>query len=195
MQFQKGFTLIELMIVIVMVAIVFSIGVPSFSVVIKRNNVDSLQMKLASAVSSARSQAASRNTTVSMCSSSTTTACGGSWSDGWVTFEDRNADGVLDLGEIVIDVYEHDSDYTFSATNSAGNSVSRMTFSSQGYMQGTESTLFTICEPDGKVDYAKGVYVSGSGLMIKTRDNEDADTIHDNPFKAADANPADLTCS
>lgn len=193
--FQQGFTLIELMVAIVIVAIIFSIGVPSFDDVMKRNSVESLQMKLASAVTSARSEAASRNTLVSMCASNNAASCAGGWSDGWITFEDHNGDGVFDNTEILIDVYEHASEYTFTATNSGGSGVSRMTFSSQGYMIGSEATLFTVCEPDKKVKYARGIYVSASGLMVKTADNSDADTTHDNPFKASEADPADLTCS
>lgn len=195
LQSQSGFTLIELMVAIVIVAIIFSIGVPSFDDILKRNNVESLQMKLASAVSSARSEAASRNTFVSMCSSSDAATCSGSWSDGWITFEDHDADGTFDSSEILIDVYEHASSYSFKAANSTGNAVSRMTFTSQGYMQGSEATLFTVCEPDSEVRYARGIFVSASGLMVKTADNDDADTTHDNPFKASEDDPTDLTCS
>lgn len=191
---QQGFTLIEMMAVITIAAILFAVGVPSFDAVIKRNNIESLQMKLASAVSTARSEAASRNAMVSMCASNNATSCSGTWSDGWITFEDNNTDGVLDNTEIVIDVYEHATAYTISAEDSGGTSVALMTFSQQGYMQGTTATLFTLCEPDKDVSYAKGLFVSASGLMLKTVDTADGDSSHDNPFDAGDTDPDDLSC-
>ena len=194
MKIEQGFTLIEMMITIVIAAILVSVGVPSFESVLKRNNIESLQMKLASAVSTARSEAASRNITVSMCSSNNTTACGGIWSDGWISFEDVDADGVLDATEIVIDVYEHDSNYTIAATNKSGATTGRLTFSPRGYMEGTEAALFTMCEPKKEVQYARGIFVSASGLMVKTRDSDDSDATHDNPFYASLGNPTDLTC-
>lgn len=192
---ERGFTLIEMMVVLVIIAIIFSIGIPSFDDLIKRNSVESLQMKLASAVSSARAEAAARNSVISLCPSNDAVSCSGSWNDGWISFEDHDVDGALDSTEIVVDVYEHDSNYTFTATNSGGSAVTLISFSTQGYMQGTESTLFSICEPDSAVRYARGLFVNASGLMIKTSDGADGDTTHDSPFDAAATDPDDLTCS
>lgn len=195
MHSQTGFTLIELMTVIVIAAIIFSIGIPSFDHIIKRNNIEGMQMKLASSVSTARTEAASRNVLVSMCASNNASSCGGDWSDGWISFEDRDGNGEFDVGDTLIDVYEHTNRYTYRATDSDDNAIARLTFSSQGYMKGSPATLFTICEPDGEASYARGIYVSGSGLMVKTVDGVDSDNTHDNPFDAENGDPKDLSCS
>ncbi len=174
---NRGFTLIELMVVIVIAAILLSVAVPSFDSLIKRNNVDSLQSKLSGAVATARTEAASRNRVITICRSSNEANCtAGTWADGWVIFEDNDSDGVVDAGDILIDVYRNISDYTIKS--SGGNSIS---FNSQGFMTGGSSTVLTICEPDSDDAYARGLFINTSGLVVKTRDGGDAGDVHDNP--------------
>lgn len=191
----RGFTLVEMMMVVFIIAILFSVGVPSFDGLVKRNTVEGLQMKLASAVSTARSEASSRNAVISICPSDNAVSCGGSWSDGWISFEDDDTDGKITAGEVLVDVYEHSSEYTLSAADSAKAAVSQLSFSPQGFMQGSESTLFTICAPNAKLEYARGLFVNSSGLMIKTNDSGDSDTTHDNPFTGDAVDPEDLVCA
>lgn len=183
---NRGFTLIELMVVIVIAAILLAIAVPSFDNLIKRNNVDSLQSKLSSALATARTEAASRNKIITICRSSNETNCTvGIWSDGWVIFEDNDGDGTVDAGDILIDVYRNTSRYTV-----ASSGANRISFNSQGFALAGGNTVLTICEPDGDEAYARGLFVNTSGLVMKTRDGSDTDSYHDNPATAG----ANLNC-
>ncbi len=83
---ESGFTLIELMITMVILAILLSLGVPSFQSVIARNNVASAASVLSASLSLARSEAIKRGTTVTVCKSSDGSSCvtSGDWSQGWI---------------------------------------------------------------------------------------------------------------
>jgi type IV fimbrial biogenesis protein FimT len=180
---QTGFTLIELMTVVVISAILLVMAVPSFENLIKRSNVDSIQSKLSSAFATARTEAASRNKVVAICASENGTTCTGHhWTNGWIVHE---VDSVAAIAsDELIDVYSNDADgYTITlsdpATTAAHNTIS---FSSQGFMTtGSTARLLTICEPDKDVAYARGLYITTSGLVMKTRDGVDADKTHDDP--------------
>lgn len=199
---QSGFTLIELMVVIIIAAILLTIAVPSFDNLIKRNNVDSLQSKLSSALATARTEAASRNKVVTICRSNDEASCiagavSGNvpWSTGWIIFEDDDNDGVVDAAtgttsaETLIDVYRNNGNYTVTASGSAV----RISFNSQGFATVGGNTVLTICEPDKERIYARGLFVNTSGLVMKTRDGDDTDSYHDNPDPTAGA-PDNLEC-
>ncbi len=77
MSSQKGFTLIELMISLGILAILATMAVPSFQRVIENNRVTSQANSLLSAVQTARSEAVRRGVPVRFI------AIGGDFADGW----------------------------------------------------------------------------------------------------------------
>lgn len=85
---SSGFTLIELMVAIALLAILISLAVPSFTSMIKRNRVDAAASSLAVGLATARSEAVKRGVNVSICKSSdgSTCATSGDWSTGWVIY-------------------------------------------------------------------------------------------------------------
>ena len=99
----KGFTLIELMITIAIAAILMTLAVPSFSLMINNSKITSKTNEFIGSLNLARSEALKRSNNVSMCKSNTTySACVSdgtidSYSqNGWLIFSDCNADGVVD---------------------------------------------------------------------------------------------------
>ena len=78
MQRVKGFTLIELMVTIAVLAIAISIAVPSFSKMISDNRAESQSGAMVTALNLARSEAVKRGQNVTV---SPTT--GTNWSAGW----------------------------------------------------------------------------------------------------------------
>jgi len=128
---QRGFTLIELMVTIVLASILAAIAVPGFRDLIQNNRAITLSSDFTTAIQLARSEAIKRGSSVTVCAASDTThtACGGSddWSNGWIVFSDPNADGVIaDLGDRI-----KVQDYLTTGSN-VTTTVARLTFSEIG---------------------------------------------------------------
>lgn len=80
-----GFTLIELMVTIAVMAILLGIAVPSFNEAMLGSKLASFANNLSSSALLARSEAIKRNAPVTLCVSSSGTACGtGAWEQGWI---------------------------------------------------------------------------------------------------------------
>lgn len=67
----RGFTLVELMVALVVMAIVLGIGIPSFRNIMERNRAASQTNELLGALQMTRSEAIRRNATHRFCTSST----------------------------------------------------------------------------------------------------------------------------
>ena len=87
---QRGFTLVELLVVITMMGILVVLAVPSFTSFLARRSVSSAIGDLAADFRYARTLALQRSMAIGICRSSdgATCATSGSWSDGWIIFED-----------------------------------------------------------------------------------------------------------
>lgn len=81
-----GFTLIELLVALVVLAILLTIGVPSFANLIANNRATTAANELLGALQYARSEAVRQNNTLTICSSGNESECAGSrdWHMGWV---------------------------------------------------------------------------------------------------------------
>ena len=88
---QSGFTAIELMVVIAIVAILASLAVPSFQGLIASSTLTSTTNDLIATLARARSDAIRRGKRVTVCMSANGTSCTttGDWSQGWIMFEDN----------------------------------------------------------------------------------------------------------
>lgn len=74
---SRGFTLIELMVVVVIAAVLLAIGVPSFKSFIAGQRVKAATSEFAAAAVFARSEAVKRNAEVGVVAATT------GWKDGW----------------------------------------------------------------------------------------------------------------
>lgn len=88
-RYQSGFTIIELMVTLAVLAIVMAIAIPSFTGQIQRNSSLAIGEDFVTALNFARNEAIKRKVPISICPSNDDgTQCGTSWSAGWMVFVD-----------------------------------------------------------------------------------------------------------
>ncbi|MGE0484823.1 MAG: GspH/FimT family pseudopilin [Gammaproteobacteria bacterium] len=88
---QRGFTIIELMTVVALMALLVTIGIPNFRTMVANNRVTSQVNLFSSSLQLARSEAVKSNRRVVVCPSTTGTNCTADvdWNVGWISFVDR----------------------------------------------------------------------------------------------------------
>lgn len=164
MRKNLGFTIIELLVTIVVMAVIAGFAVPSFKELMISNSVSSTTDQLYEALIYARAEAVKRGQYVAICKSTDKKSCNSSasWTSGWLVFTDKNGNGAIDAsdGDSVIRVYgqlKHNVTITYTA-DSASSSSNVIIFNSQGMcMVGSMSPLkyfgkFTISNPQNTQD-------------------------------------------
>ena len=99
----RGFTLLELMVAVAVLAILLGMGVPAYNDSIRNNQIAATSADLISALSLARNEAMKRGMRVSVCAAANPDACaaGTDWSNGWIVFVDSfGASGVINEGDV-----------------------------------------------------------------------------------------------
>jgi len=101
----RGFTLIELAVVLAISAILLTLAAPPMRDLIERNSVASNVNALMSTLGFARAEAMKHGMMVAVCRSTNadtaaTPSCspGTDWTSGWIVFADANADGTFNPG-------------------------------------------------------------------------------------------------
>lgn len=115
----KGFTLIELMVVISLVAILLALGLPSFQSTIRSNRLATQTNQLIASIALTRSEALRTSRGAAMCPSTNGTACGGTWSNGWLIWADVDGDATIDGSEPIVRYVQGNS--TIGLTSSDGD--------------------------------------------------------------------------
>lgn len=100
---ESGFTVIELMVALVVALIVAGLAIPAFSRMTAQNHLATTSNDFVSAFASARQSAVQLGRPVALCAGDES-GCFSSarWSQGWVTFVDRDKDGTLDAEDRVL---------------------------------------------------------------------------------------------
>lgn len=156
-----GFTLLELMAAVTVLAVLLSIGVPSFAAIIRRNRVATQTNELVTALAIARSEAVKRGEPVAVCSTNAAqTACVDGWSGGWIVFTDAAEPGVVDDTDVVLQRWSPPSEDKIGVDEEAG--VSFVRYRADGRAQ---SASFNVVPQSCHADEARIVEVSSGGRV------------------------------
>lgn len=93
---MSGFSLIELMVVVTMVAILGALAAPSFTVLLRNNRLAAASSAMQVSLSLARSEAVKRGSDAVVTVAANGTA--GSWTNGWTVFVDNAKDAHGSIG-------------------------------------------------------------------------------------------------
>jgi type IV fimbrial biogenesis protein FimT len=109
----RGFTLIELAIVLAIVAILLRVAAPGMSRTVAARALDAQSSEFMAALRFARTTAMQRGMVVTICASAPggpPLACQGSgaadWRNGWIVFADHDRRGMLDAGTSLLRVQQ-----------------------------------------------------------------------------------------
>jgi len=162
-----GFTLIELVILMMAIALMATIAIPSFDSSVSRNSIDAAQSELQSALNLARSEAVKRGKTVTLCASSDQQACSSAWSSGWLLFIDNNSNNAVNSGEEILRVGRAvNGRNSLAMSGSVSNNA--IQFKSSGFSN--QNSTWTYCAADKALSKARGIVVESSGLTRRSRD-------------------------
>lgn len=163
MSTSRAFTLIEMMIVLVVLAITISLGAPMMQSLLHGNRLRAESGRLLGAINLARSEAVMRNVPVSICPSTMAVTgarvCSGTYADGWIVFANANKDKVVDEGEDhVIEVFEA-LPPGYRLTNRSGNrdAFELINYLPDGSSHSNRTLMF--CPP-------RGIHVQALAIII-----------------------------
>lgn len=145
-----GFTIIELMFVVALIAVLLGIGAPAMTTMVANNRISTVASDLLTDFTFARATAISRSQRVGICASNDQATCNGSsWQQGWMIYVDANSNNAFDVATETI-VRVHDalpSGLTVTATPPA---------------------LDVIFRPSGPADAARSFLVCKTGFIGRT---------------------------
>lgn len=156
-----GFTLLELMLTITVLAVLLGLAVPSFRETIERNRLTGANNDFISALNYARSEALKMSNPVSLCPSADGATCAGSndWSTGYIAFADPNGNGNLDGAETPLQVWPAtDVNFTLTSTNRTF-----VRYASTGVSSGTET--FDLLKTGCTGNHARQIAISVTGRI------------------------------
>lgn len=152
----SGFTMVELLTTLVVLAILLAIAAPSMATFINNSRLRSSQGELVAALMLARSEATKRGTDVTV-DAAVRGVTGAEFSGGWRVFLDANRNGQWDAGEEIIRNYPALSgNQRFGAARGA-SVVEWVVFNSRGFLASPGRIDFSLC---GQAGQTKGYKIT-----------------------------------
>lgn len=154
---KRGFTLIELMVTLAVLAILVTIAIPNFQMFVMNSRMATQTNDVITALSLARSEAVKRAANVTVCASSNGTSCTGGWAQGWI---------VRDAGGSVIRVQPALGGA--STLNGGTNVASTITFTASGRTTipttaTAATTTLRLCPPSPYVVQGRAIQIEPTG--------------------------------
>lgn len=161
-----GFSLMETLIVIAIVAVLMALAVPTFKFVTQSNRSTAEINGLLSNLQLARAEAIKEGQTVSLCPSLNGTSCSGAsnaWQAGWLVFSDSIPLGTVDPTDVIVRVQNA---FTGSDTLQTDHNVSVITFSREGFaMNLPNGVTFTLHDSTLNPQYTRCLSLTIVGAL------------------------------
>lgn len=181
---QSGFTLIELMITLIVVAVLMGIGVPNLRTFIQNSRITTQGNEMLASLALARSEAIKRSAPVVVCPSAAPTAAaptcsaGGIWERGWLVFADAtdpatkkgNNTFAEAEGDILLRIHEQlEGANTLRA--SGADLADHLTFGPTGVTSMSGADFLKLCDARGAPS-ARAIMVEATGRARIARPSE-----------------------
>ncbi len=155
----SGFSLIELLTLISIVAILAAIALPNFSATMKGDRDISQINTLLDGLSLARSEAIKYGNPVAICAGNSNTCTDGSWADGWIVFyvtppPSATTSTIRAFPALV-------GNNTLTATPAA----TAVTFQPSGQTTLAAGVMFTLCDTRGK-SFGRSINLTLTGSAV-----------------------------
>ena len=181
-----GFTLIELIVTILIVAVLAALAVPGFRHAIQRNHVTAANNDLLGSLAYARTTAISDGQLVSMCASADGSSCASSdraFEAGWIVYTypagaaSANAAYVATSATLLRAIGAH------SGVSINAQQTGVITFGLQGQLRPSTAQVFLTCARDG----SSGVGTSTTEVHGLRLDVNGSGSAYTTPLAAADS--------
>ncbi|MGB5325826.1 MAG: GspH/FimT family protein [Pseudomonadales bacterium] len=158
---RTGYSLLELLITLLLVAIIASFATPTLRTFVDSARADAFQESLRKAIYRTRSTAIFNKKIVSLCPYSED-GCGTNWEDGLMIFTDENNNGKIDTGDELLErFYIEKAGYSISWRASARKNFLRFSPSGMARAFGR----FTICNSSNDLRLARTIVVNRQGRL------------------------------
>ena len=147
----RGFTLIELMVTVAVLAIIAGIAAPSFGRMIRHNRLVSAGNEMVAAVQTARTEAVTRRTKGTLCPSADGATCSNAMGNRWIVRLD-NGGATRDL--------TLPQDVRVSGSPQFVKNGNKFVFGPDGFIDNKTETALSVCHAGLTTDNAIDVRVS-----------------------------------
>jgi type IV fimbrial biogenesis protein FimT len=161
-QAAKGYTLIQLLAAIFILGIILAIAIPSYGSAIARAQLSSTESAIFTSLNNAANFSFINGSRVVMCPSRNSNSCENTfdWSQGWITFEDRNGNHERDEDDKKLDSQA----LTFPSMHVySSRGRTRISFQSGGGNFGS-NVHFKLCDERNPAR-SRSLFLSNTGRM------------------------------
>jgi type IV fimbrial biogenesis protein FimT len=175
---SKGFTLVELMIVVGILAIIAGFAVPEFSSMIKNGRLSSVVNDFNASLQLAKSESVARVSAVTVCKANgafNDCVAGGNWNQGWIMFTDANGDASVNGTDTVLNLHEGLQTSGFTLVGKHAEVSNTITFNPSGTTSITTIRAIIACDDRG-FGYSKGLIITITGRASAMKGSETGET-------------------
>ena len=195
---QQGFSLYELVAVLIIIGVALGVSLPLIANQILRRDNEAIYLQLKAAIKFAQSEAIRMNSAINICAAQFDTDSNGnnsylsnnactnsSWAEGVLAYADLDGDSAYDSGERVR-ALRFDYAATITAADSNSSSLSQFLFESNGQISTANTPFtFTITQSKFGITYTRNVCLNNYGYVCIKNEGD----------SSACSSTGDSTCS